>query len=219
MPRLSVESRRDRLFTGKYMIQKPVSQKVINSEINQRIERRNNASINELGGVDVRKKIEPVTERVRSLKPVSRKSDGQYTRMTENQPRFKLVIYPYDPNRIYRRDLKTGFEVVIVEKIDGEWFPCCILRPSEIQALRSFPGAAGMDCDRAIQEKDRCKVTVEKPVTKNVDGRLQYRGTGNISQEERKQIKKQDKKDAKKQRSLLASVDLRKNPGNTRRVK
>lgn len=197
------------------MIQKPVSQKNLNSEINQRIEKRCNASINELGGIDVRKSIAPVTERVQVLKPVSRKADGQYTRTTENEPKFKLIIYPYDQNHIYRRNLQTGFEVAIVEKIDGEWFPCCILRPSEIQALRSFPGAAGMDCDRAIKEKDRCK----KPVTRNIDGRSQYRGTGNLSQEERKQVKKQDKKDAKKQRSLLASVDLRKNPGNTRRVK
>lgn len=155
---------------------KPISQKILNSEINQRIERRSNASINELGGVDVRLSIKPVTERVRVLKPVSRKADGQYTRTTENQPKFKLVIYPYDPNHIYRRDLKTGFEVAIVEKIDGEWFPCCILRPSEIQALRSFPGAAGMDIDKAIATKDRCKVKYE-PKSKNVGGKCTPKGT------------------------------------------
>lgn len=184
-----------------------------------RLQQRYNATVNNDGGTDCRKKLELVTERVRSLKPVSRQADGQYTRETQVTPRFKLVIYPYDQSRIYRRDLRTGFEVPIVEKIDGEWFPCCILLPSEIQALRSFPGAAGMDCDRAIQEKDRCKVSVKKPVTKNIDGRNTYRGMGNLTQEERKQVKKQDKKQSKRQRSLLSSIDIRKNPGNTRRVK
>lgn len=159
------------------MVQKPVSQKIINSEINQRIDRRNNASLNELGGIDVRKNIAPVKEHTRVLKPVRRKADGQYTRTTENQSQFKLVIYPYDENHIYRRDLKTGFEVPIVEKIDGEWFPCCILRPSEIQALRSFPGAAGMDIDKAIATKDRCKVKVQEPMSRNIGGKCTPKGT------------------------------------------
>jgi hypothetical protein len=201
------------------MVKKPINSKIINSEINQRIERRYNPAINKDGSIDCRKKIKPVDERVRVVKPVSRQADGQYTRETAYQPKFRLVIYPYDPVRIYRRDIKTGFEVAIVERINGEWFPCCILRPSEIQALRSFPGAAGMDIDKAISTKDRCKVTVEKSITKNIDGRSHHRGTSNLSQEERKQVKKQVKKDAKKQRSLLLSVDVRKNPGNTRRVK
>lgn len=201
------------------MVKKPINSKIINSEINQRIERRYNPAINEDGSIDCRKNIKPVDERVRVVKPLNRMADGQYTRETQVTPRFKLVIYPYDQNHIYRRDLKTGYEVAIVEKIDGEWFPCTILRPSEIQALRSFPGAAGMDVDKAIATKDRCKVTVEKSITKNIDGRSHHRGSGNLSEEERKQSKKQSKKQVKKQRSLLSSVDTRKNPGNTRRVK
>jgi hypothetical protein len=155
----------------------PVSQKILNSEINQRIEKRYNPSINEDGSIDIRKKIEPVTERVRVLKPVSRKADGQYTRETSYSPKFKLVIYPYDLDHIYRRDLKTGYEVAILEKIDGEWFPCVILRPSEIQALRSFPGAAGMNVDKAITTKDRCKVKVQEPMSRNIGGKCTPKGT------------------------------------------
>jgi hypothetical protein len=141
-----------------------------------RLQQKYNATINQDGSVDCRKKIEPVTERVRVIKPVSRKADGQYTRTTENQPKFKLVIYPYDQNHIYRRDLKTGYETAIVEKINGEWFPCCILRPSEVQALRSFAGAAGMDVDNAISSKDRCKVKVQEPMTRNMGGRTTPKG-------------------------------------------
>lgn len=158
------------------IMQKPITTKIPNSEINQRIERYRNASINEDGSIDCRKKIEPVTERVRVIKPVSRKADGQYTRETQLVVKFKLVIYPYDQNHIYRRDLKTGYETAIVEKINGEWFPCVILRPSEVQALKSFPGAAGMDIDKAIATKDRCKVNVQKPMTKNVGGRVTPKG-------------------------------------------
>lgn len=157
-------------------MQKPITARVLNSEINQRIEKYRDPSINADGSVDCRKNITPVTERVRVLKPVSRKADGQYTRETSYQPKFKLVIYPYDQNHIYRRDLKTGFEVAIVEKVDGEWFPCVILRETEIQQLRSFPGAAGMDIDKAIATKDRCKVNVQKPMTKNVGGRVTPKG-------------------------------------------
>ena len=157
-------------------MQKPISKKIPNSLIDLRIERYRNASINADGSVDVRQNIKPVTERVRVIKPVSRKADGQYTRTTENQPKFKLVIYPYDQNHIYRRDLKTGYETAIVEKINGEWFPCVILRQSEIQALKSFPGAAGMDVDKAIATKDRCKVKVQEPMTRNVGGRCTPKG-------------------------------------------
>lgn len=157
-------------------MQKPITARVLNSEINKRIERYHNAAINEDGSIDCRKNISPIQERVRVLKPVSREADGQYTRETSYQPKFKLVIYPYDETHIYRRDLKTGFEVAIVEKVDGEWFPCCILRQSEIQALKSFPGAAGMDIDKAIATKDRCKVNVQKPMTKNVGGRVTPKG-------------------------------------------
>jgi len=140
-----------------------------------RLQQKYNTTINQDGSIDCRKKIEPVTERVRVMKPVSRKADGEYTRMTRICSRFRLVIYPYDLNHVYRRDLKTGYETAILEKVDGEWFPCCTLRPSEVQALRAFPGAAGMDCDRA-QEKDRCKVKVQEPMTRNVSGRATPKG-------------------------------------------
>jgi hypothetical protein len=158
------------------MVKKPINSKIVNSEINQRIEKYRDPSINADGSVDCRKNITPVTERVRVLKPVSRKADGQYTRETSYQPKFKLVIYPYDERHIYRRDLKTGLEVAIVEKVDGEWFPCVILRETEIQQLRSFPGAAGLDIDNAIATKDRCKVKVQEPMSKNVGGRCTPKG-------------------------------------------
>lgn len=186
-----------------------------------RLQQKYNTAINDNGSVDCRRTTKPVTERVRVIKPVSRKANGQYTRETQVTPRFKLIIYPYDPSRIYRRDLKTGFEVPIVEKIDGEWFPCVILRPSEVQSLKSFPGAAGMDIDKAIANKPRCRVHSKKG-TYQVGGKYVYRCApvpGNLTQEERKEVKKQDKKDTKKQRSLIQSVDLRKNAGNTRRAK
>jgi hypothetical protein len=191
------------------MVQHPVSQKVINSEINQRIERRNNASINELGGIDVRKNINPVTERVRVLKPVSRRADGQYTKASSHNPEFRLVIYPYDQNHIYRRDLKTGLEIPIVEKIDGEWFPCVILRPYEVQVLKAFPGAAGMDIDAAIATKDRCKVHGKSKGTYQVGGKFTYRcDPAKVDPENNRKRVKQQKKDAKKQRSLLAGVQV-----------
>lgn len=159
------------------MVHKPITPKIPNSLINQRIEKYRNASINEDGSIDCRKNIKPVDERVRVVKPLNRMANGQYTRETQVTPRFKLVIYPYDQNHIYRRDLKTGYEVAIVEKIDGEWFPCTILRPSEIQALRSFPGAAGMDIDKAIATKDCCKVKVQEPMSRNVGGKCTPKGT------------------------------------------
>lgn len=158
------------------MVHKPITPKIINSEINQRIEKYRDPSINQDGSIDCRKSIKPVKERVRVLKSTGDKASGQYTRETASEVKFKLVIYPYDLDHIYRRDLKTGYETAIVEKINGEWFPCVILRPSEVQALKSFPGAAGMDCDRAIQEKDRCKVKYE-PKSKNVGGRCTPKGT------------------------------------------
>lgn len=141
-----------------------------------RLQQKYNTTINQDGSIDCRKKIKPVAERVRVIKPVSRKADGQYTRETQLVVKFKLVIYPYDQNHIYRRDLKTGYETAIVEKINGEWFPCLILRPSEVQALKSFPGAAGMDIDKAIASKDRL-VNIQKPMTRNVGGRVTPKGT------------------------------------------
>lgn len=158
------------------MVSKPITPKIHNSIINQRIEKYRDPSINQDGSIDCRKRVKPVKERVRALKSTGDKASGQYTRETASgEVKFKLVIYPYDLDHIYRRDMKTGFETAILEKIDGEWFPCCILRQSEIQALKSFPGAAGMDCDRAI-EKDRCKVKYE-PTSKNVGGRCTPKGT------------------------------------------
>lgn len=158
------------------MVGKPINSKTINSEINQRIEKYRDPSINQDGSIDCRKSIKPVTERVRVLKSTADKASGQYTRETASEVKFKLVIYPYDLDHIYRRDLKTGFEVAIVEKINGEWFPCVILRPSEVQALKSFPGAAGMDVDKAIATKDRCKVKYE-PKSTNIGGKCVSKGT------------------------------------------
>lgn len=191
------------------IMQKPITTKIPNSEINQRVERYRNASINEDGSIDCRKKIEPVTERVRVIKPVSRKADGQYTRETQLVVKFKLVIYPYDQNHIYRRDLKTGYETAIVEKINGEWFPCVILRPSEVQALKSFPGAAGMDIDKAIANKPRCRVHGKSKGVYQVGGKYTYRYDPKETEPEtRRNSMKLQKQEADKKRSLLASVQI-----------
>lgn len=174
-----------------------------------RLQQRYNAAINEDGGTDCRKNLQPATERTRVLKPVSRRTDGQYTKMSSNNPKFKLVIYPYDQNHIYRRDLKTGLEVAIVEKCNGEWFPYAILRETEIQQLRSFPGAAGMDVDKAIATKDRCKVHGKSKGVYQVGGKYTYRYDPKKTEPEtRRDSMKLQKEDAAKKRSLLASVQI-----------
>lgn len=98
--------------------------------------------------------------RVSKLKPESakknRKADGQYTRLTAIVQKHQLFIDRDNPNKIYRCD-KTSQDrpVMILEKIDDDWFPVVALTTQEIQSLRPFIGSGLIDPDLAVAEKTR----------------------------------------------------------------
>jgi hypothetical protein len=182
--------------------------KAADGKIQQRVTVRHTPGMNADMSIDARQAITPKKQHVKDVKTSKSTANGQYSKEASTFTRYRVVFYKYLPNQVFRRDCKTGLEVPILEKIEGEWFPCegVTLTQNEINQMRPFTGAAGLDVDGTIARK-RPLPSASKG-TANYGSSYTYRcRQDNDPMANRRQHRK-DKKQASKMRSLIASVQI-----------
>jgi hypothetical protein len=147
-------------------MQENTNMKLKDSDRDLRIAMKYDPGINPDRSTDARKSLTLPLPRVKHLKTSASVADGQYTRETSTFIESKLITYSYLPNQIFRRYNKDNSEIPILERISGEWFTVdgVILKDSEIQSMRAFPGSFGLDIDAIVKRKKRRSVTSTKTV-------------------------------------------------------
>ncbi len=182
--------------------------KSADARIQQRVTVRHTPGMNADMSMDARQAIAPKKQHFTGVKTSKSVANGQYSKESSNFTQYRVVFYKYLPNQVFRRDCKTGLEVPILEKIQGEWFPCegIVLTQNEINQMRPFAGAAGIDVDGTIARK-RPLQSASKG-TANYGGSYTYRcRQDNDPMANRRQHRK-DKKQASKMRSLIANIKI-----------
>ncbi|MCC5617478.1 hypothetical protein LC605_20785 [Nostoc sp. CHAB 5836] len=181
--------------------------KAADGRIQQRIVVRHTAGMNADMSIDAREPLTPKKQRTKGVKTSRSIAMGQYTKETSTFVEYRVVFYRYLPNQVFRRHTKTGLEVPILGKIDGEWFPCegIMLTNNEINQLKAFEGAAGLDVDSAIKRK---RPLNSRKGTANNGGKYTYRCRQDNDPVANKKRHNQARKDASKVRSLIAGVQM-----------
>lgn len=79
-------------------------------------------------------------------------SGGRYKLLTSSSRHHELFIYRDMPDKIWRRDPRNPkcIPTLILEKVEGDWFPRVRLTDSELQSLKPFVGAVGISPDIAM---------------------------------------------------------------------
>jgi hypothetical protein len=145
------------------------------SDRDLRIAMKYDPAINPDRSTDARKGLTLPIPRVKHLRTSASVANGQYTRETNTVIESRLVTYSYLPNQVFRKYTKDNSEIPILEKIDGEWYTVdgVILKDSEIQSMRAFPGSFGLDIDAIVRRKKKRSVASTKTI--NDRGLCTYR--------------------------------------------
>lgn len=150
------------------------------------------------------------TTKTQRLKASKSTANGQYKRLTLNEKEYEIIKYP-GQDLILRREIKTGREVPILEKIDGDWYTCdgAVLRSCELKAMQAFPGSLGIDPDAAIKRQRYVKRQYARKGMTHVAGKTSYvqpkkRG---MNDGDRRNVEAIES--SKKNRNLLNKVSIR----------
>lgn len=182
--------------------------KAADDRIQQRVAVRYIPGMNADMSMDVRQPIKPKKQHVKGVKTSKGTANGQYTKENSTFVEYRIIFYKYLPNQVFRRNSQTGLEIPILEKIDGEWFPCSgvILTQNEISQMRPFAGAIGLDADGAFSKRSPLRSLSKGTV--NCGGKYTYRCRQDNDPMVNRREHRQAKKEASKVRSLIASVQI-----------